>query len=90
MAKHAAQTDRLPRAGLDIAVAARTKQDLGFARFDDPVAVLLKLLRRPFELRDMDGLFSCGIVVCHIFYAPMKVSALPRLPARPVRPMRCT
>ena len=48
MSKQASQTDRLMRAGFDIAVAAGAQEHGGFAGFDYPVAVLLELLRRPF------------------------------------------
>ncbi len=88
MSKHAAQAHALVRAGFDIAVSTRAQKHGRFAGLYYPVAVLLVLLRRPFELGDMDRGFVDLRVVCHIFYAPMKVSALPRLPALPVRPMR--
>ena len=54
MSKQASQTDRLMRAGFDIAVAAGAQKHGGFAWLYNPVAVLLVLLRRPLKLGDMN------------------------------------
>ena len=67
MSKQASQTDRLMRAGFDIAVAAGTQEHGGFARLYNPVAVLLVLLRRPLKLGDMNARFVDLRVVCHMF-----------------------
>ena len=88
MSKQAAQAHRLMGAGFDIAVAAHAQEHGGFARLYYPMAVLLVLLRRPLKFGDMNARLVDLRIICHGFYDAMNVRALPRLPARPVRPMR--
>jgi hypothetical protein len=70
VAEHTAQAHALCRARFDVAIAAGANKHHSFLRLYDPVAVLLVLLRRPFEFRDMDGLFYLilGSGIFHTFF----------------------
>jgi len=69
MSKQAAQAHGLMRAGFYIAIAARAQEHGRFAGLNYPVAVLLELLGRPFELRNMYREFVDLRVVCHTIFS---------------------